>query len=119
MKLKEIRKKNNLTQVQVAKYLNTTHQTYNNYENEKYEPSIDMLIKLAELFHTSIDNLIRENTDKVITEQYPHFQQELINEIEKLNQIECAKVSAYIEGLKAGKKEYEQEKLFNKYKGKI
>ena len=47
----------------------------------------------------------------------PIYQEELLNEIIELNQIECLKVKAYIEGLKAGKKEYEQEKILNRYKG--
>ena len=119
MNLKDYRKKQNLTQAEVAKYLNTTHQTYNNYENGKYEPSIEMLIKLSELFHTSIDNLIKENEDKITPGQHPIYQEELINDIIELNQIECLKVKAYIEGLKAGKQEYEQEKLLNKYKGEF
>ena len=116
MNLKMYRKKQNLTQAEVAKYLNTTHQTYNYYENGKFEPSIDMLIKLSQLFNTSIDNLIKENENKIIPGQRPIYQEELLNEIIELNQIECLKVKAYIEGLKAGKKEYEQEKILNRYK---
>jgi len=118
MNLKEIRKKHKLTQTEVANYLNTSQQTYSDYEKEKTQPSIEMLIKLSELFHTSIDNLIRNNENKIIPGQHPIYQEELINDIIELNQIECLKVKAYIEGLKAGKKEYEQEKILYKYKEK-
>ena len=117
MNLKELRKKHNLTQVEVAKYLNTTHQTYNYYENGKYEPSINVLIKLSELFHTSVDSLIKDNPDQIILDQHPIYQRELIEKIKELNQIQCAKVEAYIAGLKEGQKEYETIKLLNKYKG--
>jgi len=119
MNLKEIRKKHKLTQTEVANFLNTSQQTYSDYEKEKTQPSIEMLIKLSQLFNTSIDNLIKENENNIIPGQRPIYQEELLNEIIELNQIECLKVKAYIEGLKAGKQEYEQEKLLNKYKGEI
>lgn len=115
MKLKEYRKRQKLTQAEVAKYLNTTHQTYNNYENGRYEPSIDMLIKLSELFHTSIDNLIKGKEDN--HQPIIEYHEDLYNDLIELNEIECLKVKAYIEGLKAGKQEYQQEKILNRNKG--
>ena len=98
-KLKELRKKNNLTQVQVAKYLNTTHQTYNNYEKEKFEPSIDMLIKLADLFHTSVDNLIRDNESEIKQNEHPKLSETLIKKLENLNEYNLMKVEGYIENM--------------------
>ncbi len=98
-KLKEYRKKQNLTQTQVAKYLNTTHQTYNNYENNKFEPSIDMLIKLADLFHTSVDNLIRDNKNEINNNQHPRYSDNLIEKIKQLNEYNLMKVEGYIENM--------------------
>lgn len=115
MNLKHIRKTNNLRQEDIANKLNIKQATYSGYESGKYEPSIDMLIKLSELFHTSIDNLIKGNENN--TKPTKEYHEDLFNDLIELNEIECLKVKAYIEGLKAGKQEYEQEKILNRNKG--
>ena len=47
--LKEYRKKNELTQVQMAKLLNVTANTYRNWEQGANEPNEENLIKIQEL----------------------------------------------------------------------
>ncbi len=106
MKLKEIRKKHNLTQVQVAKYLNTTHQSYNNYENEKYEPSIDMLKKLADLYHTSIDNIVgRENENEIDISALSNKKIEFIKELVDVPDHMIGELQAYLKGMQYAEKE--------------
>ena len=109
-KLKEIRKKHGLTQQEVAKKLGVVQKTYRNYENGTTEPSIETLIELSKLFHTTIDNLIRENTDKVNYDNIMPYQKELLDLIIQANQAECAKIEAYTLGLFEGRKEYERKK---------
>lgn len=46
------------SQVQLAEKLSITKQTVSNWENENIQPSIDMLVRLAALFHTSTDYLL-------------------------------------------------------------
>ena len=55
--LMELRKLNNLTQKQVAKQLGISQPSYIRYENGKAEPSLENLVKLADLFDVSIDYL--------------------------------------------------------------
>ena len=55
--LAEQRKLNKLTQRQVAEYLSISQPSYIRYENGKAEPTIENLIKLADLFDVSIDYL--------------------------------------------------------------
>ena len=45
-------------QVQLAEKLGVSKQTVSNWENENIQPSIDMLIRLSKLFHTSTDYLL-------------------------------------------------------------
>ena len=45
-------------QVQLAEKLNITKQTVSNWENENIQPSVEMLVRLAQLFHTSTDYLL-------------------------------------------------------------
>lgn len=67
MKLRELRIRNNLTQNEIAQKLGVSGQTILNWENKIYEPKINQLIELANLFEVSIDYLVeRENSDRKI-----------------------------------------------------
>lgn len=60
-RLKAERKEKNLTQRQVADYLSITQSHYSTYESGRNTISITKLIKLAELYKISIDNLTGKN----------------------------------------------------------
>ena len=45
-------------QVQLAEKLNISKQTVSNWENENIQPSVEMLIRIANLFHVSTDYLL-------------------------------------------------------------
>ena len=59
-------KSKKMTQEEVAKLLNVTTQTYQNYELNKREPNIETLIKLANIFDTTIDYLIGREKKQLI-----------------------------------------------------
>lgn len=56
--LKEIREKKGISQTTLAKDLNLVRSTICQYEKGNRYPDIDMLIKLADYFGTSIDYLV-------------------------------------------------------------
>ena len=56
-RLIEQRKLNRMTQKQVAVYLNISQPSYIRYENGSSEPSLENLVRLAELFDFSVDFL--------------------------------------------------------------
>lgn len=58
MKLKEIRQDNGKTQKEVADYLNIKQNTYSQYENEKRQIPIEILIRLADYYDVSVDYLL-------------------------------------------------------------
>lgn len=58
MKLKEIRRDNGKTQKEVADYLNIKQNTYSQYENEKRQIPIEILIRLADYYDVSVDYLL-------------------------------------------------------------
>ena len=70
--IKNIRKKENLTQEQFAIKLNVSRQAVSNWENNKNLPDIGMLILMSNIFKISLDELIKEDdhmnnmTEKVI-----------------------------------------------------
>ena len=57
-RLKKCRKEKGYTQNQVAIYCDITEKTYQNYELMTREPKIEILIKIADLFGTTIDYLV-------------------------------------------------------------
>ncbi len=60
-RLRELREKRSLTQVMVANALDIKEVTYQHYEYGAYEPKLDKLIKLAELFNVTLDELMGRN----------------------------------------------------------
>lgn len=61
--IRALRKKNYLTHEQLAETLNMTRQTLSNYELGKRIPDIYELIRIADLFHVSLDEMVGRNPD--------------------------------------------------------
>ena len=57
--LREIRKRRGYSQLKVAFDLNISREALSYYENGKRSPDIQMLCRMSEYFHVSIDYLIR------------------------------------------------------------
>ena len=58
-----MREDQDITQRELADYLRISQNTYSQYENGKRQLPIELLIRLAEYFHTSTDYIL-ELTDK-------------------------------------------------------
>lgn len=58
-RLYSIRKSHHYTQSFIADYLNVTRQCYTQYEKGRRTPDLQTLIKLASLYHVSIEYLIQ------------------------------------------------------------
>ena len=96
MKLKELRKQNNLSQAEIAKILNTSQQNYNRYENGKIEPDLKTLYKLADFFNVSLDYLCdRQYNNKI--GYIPDNKVDVIKQLLLLNSSNLAKTQAYIQ----------------------
>ena len=63
MRIKDIREDLDMTQAEVASYLNVRQSTYSQYETGKRQLPIDALIKLSKLFGVTTDYIL-ELTDK-------------------------------------------------------
>ena len=62
-RIRNLREDKDITQKEMAEYLNIHQTTYSEYELGKSNFSIYALIKIADLFDTSIDYLV-ERTDE-------------------------------------------------------
>ena len=69
--LKELRKEKKLTQTELASKLNISQKSYSNWESGKAEPTLDNIIKLANILDTTTDELLGRQInfgDKILTE---------------------------------------------------
>lgn len=98
-KLKELRKKNNFTQSEVAQKLQLTRPTYNAYEQNICEPNIDTLIKLADFYHTSIDYLVGRKTELINLNGIKPTKKRLILDILNMNELQEYRAQSYFDGL--------------------
>ena len=77
--LKNLRKKKNLSQEQVAKRLNLTKSSISGYENNVITPSLEILKEFAILFNTSADYLLGlDKSESVVIDGLTSRQKEII-----------------------------------------
>ncbi len=89
--IKQLRLARNLSQVDLAKALGVTKQSVSNWENNNIQPSIDMLIRLAQFFSVSTDYMLGLNHRKYI-------------EISELSDTQLAHITAIIDDIRCVKK---------------
>lgn len=65
-KIKELRKENRYTQSELALLLGVTKSTIASYENDSRQPSYEVLVKLSEIFHVSIDSILLNRSEKIL-----------------------------------------------------
>lgn len=58
LKIRDLREDHDLTQKQVAEYLMCDQSLYSKYERGEREIPVNMLVKLAQFYKTSVDYLI-------------------------------------------------------------
>lgn len=63
IRLFELRTERELSQRDMAKILNISQGTYNNWENSNTQPSIEQLIALSKFFGVSVDYIIGNSDD--------------------------------------------------------
>lgn len=59
--LYRLRKAHHLTQQELSDKLSISRQAYSNYETSKRTPDLDSLIRLSQLYHVTLDQLINQN----------------------------------------------------------
>lgn len=64
-KLKSARNDNHLTQEKVADLMQVSRQTISNWENGKSYPDVISVITLSDLYHVSLDVLLKEDVEMI------------------------------------------------------
>ncbi len=112
IRLKELRKENSLTQKQLAQKLLLTQASLSDWEIGKVQPSIEVLIKLADFFEVSIDFLVGRSDEldnvNVITNgaELSADEKTLLQCFDKLSVFERESILIQVKAL-AGKRESE------------
>lgn len=99
MKIKELRQKMNLSQNELAKKLGMPHTTFFNYEAGKNEPNISVLVKMADFFNVTLDELVGRESEVINLKFLNEDEAYLIKKILKMDSLELAKTKAYVKGL--------------------
>ncbi len=102
IKLKELRKLENITQEEFAKKININLSTYKQYETNRTEPDIETLKKIADYYDISLDNLCDRPRPYDLPSTTTKDQKEAINLILQLNEINTIKAISYCAGLLTG-----------------
>lgn len=85
-KIRELRLAYNISQVELGRALGVSKQSVSNWENDNIQPSIEMLIKIANYFHVKTDYLLGLDNESYLhisglsPEQKAHLQL-IINDI--------------------------------------
>lgn len=64
LKLQELRKKNNLSQAEVAEHLHVSRQAISQWENGKASPDIENIKKICKLYHISVGDFLDLDTEE-------------------------------------------------------
>lgn len=68
-RIRDLREDRNLTQQQIAEYLNMSRTGYNQYEIGKNDIPTKILIQLADFYNTSTDYLLERTNKKEFTKE--------------------------------------------------
>jgi len=63
-RIRDLREDDDLYQKDIAKYLNVTQNTYSRYETNEINIPVDIVIKLADFYNTSVDYLLGRTDEK-------------------------------------------------------
>ncbi len=104
MKLRKIREDLGLSQKELSLKLNVSPTNIYNYEIGRTEPSIDVLIKLADILNVSIDYLVGREDDFGIIKsgaelQLKEDEAKLLGEYRLLDEINKIKVQTFVYAL--------------------
>ena len=100
MRLKELRKENKKTQLELAEYLNTTSQSYGRYELGTSEPTIETLCKIADYYKVSLDYLV----GRAFSNEFGYMkdsEKSLVVAFRQLSEVNQLKVISFISGILA------------------
>ena len=103
-RIKELREAKGMTQVRLSIELEVSQETVSAYEKGKHYPSVDVLMKLAEIFDASIDYILGlSDVRRLSSSEYSTEELNLRTLFRSLSSKEKALTQAYMQGFKDNK----------------
>lgn len=101
MKLKELREWKKLSQKQIGDIIGVSGEAVGKYERGVCDPSVNNLIKIANIFNVSVDTLLGHDANIVDLNVLNKNQKILIEKIVKfLTEDEISKILGYVDSFK-------------------
>ena len=97
--LKKLRIKNNKSVDEISKLLNISVQAYYKYENGKNEPNIENLIKLADYYHVTIDELIGRPLSLINKASLSEREQKIIEQVLEMSEDQQKLIELFLKTL--------------------
>ncbi|MBO5955142.1 MAG: helix-turn-helix transcriptional regulator [Clostridia bacterium] len=98
MRLKEIRNLKGISQRKLGKMIGVAGTVVSKYERGICDPSVENLIKMAQIFNVSVDTLVGNDSKIVDITSLDKNRQYVINKVVyELNDIDVAKLIGYID----------------------
>lgn len=115
MDLKKLRKKRGVSQTEVADFIGITQSSYSRYELGQCEPTMSILIKLADFYGISLDELVGRPTSVLNLNLLDEKRKTLVLEMANASDSAINRLEAFYQGVKVA--ELEREELIRKIKG--
>ena len=115
MKIKELRTRLGISQREVSDKLGIPQTTLFSYETKGSNPNIETIIKLADFYNVSIDELVGRETNNINLNLVDNTRRNLIIEILNAKDSTVDRLDAFYQGIKLA--ELERENITNKLKG--
>ena len=81
LRLRDLRKRRKLTQKDLAMRINKSKAAISSYENDAQIPPLDVLVSIASVLHTSLDNLVDSGREPCYSTQGLSDKQKAIVEL--------------------------------------
>ena len=118
MNLKKLRKRIGVNQKEIAEKIGVTDKTYANYENGNTEPNIQTIIKLADYFHITADELLGRNQQNIIDKGLLNeLELDIIDKMRQLDRDNQIRLQTYIYAL--WQNQQDEQKTTKKIKEKL
>ena len=100
-RIRELREEKKMTQLRLSIELGVTQETVSAYEVGKHYPSVKALIKMAELFHSSLDYIMGVNDIRLPMkkDELPQEEATLLSLFRGLSPIKKEKAISFIQGM--------------------
>lgn len=98
-RIKELRKKHRMSQIRLSIELEVSQEAVSAYENGKCYPSFQSLLKLSEIFNSSIDYIMGLSDKNISPSSISENERILLNDFKKLDELRQEKAISYVQGL--------------------